>query len=246
MKPYYQDEFVTLFHADCYAAELPRCDLLLVDPPYEISTRVSGIAKQRDYLASVEANGIHNGFDETILERFANWMCFCSLDQLSLLMVMAEERRAQGGRRMLLNWLKPDPAPLCNGNYLPDTEYIVHAFQPKRLFGAMDDKHRYFLRPAMRQWNKFGHPTTKPLDLMRWLVRLGSKDGETVLDCFCGTGTTLVAAKSLGRKAIGFEHNEKWCEVAAKRCAALSGRHEQGWIDFSTDSNGQNREALTV
>jgi DNA modification methylase len=231
MKAYYQDEAVTIYHADCYECDLPACDLLLIDPPYEISTRSSGLSKQCDYLQSIEMNDMHRGFDETILERFGNWMCFCSLDQLSLLMVMAEERKRKGGRRMVLNWLKPDPAPLCNGNYLPDTEYIVHAFEPSRLFGKYDDKHRYFLRPAMRQWNKFGHPTTKPLDLMQWLIRLGTRDGDTVMDCFCGTGTTLVAAKSLGRRAIGIERQECWCETAARRCAAMTGRCEQIIMD---------------
>ena len=229
LKPYYEDEAVTLYHADCYAEDLPDCDLLLIDPPYEISTRGSGLAK---HLHEVEQNDIHRGFDEHILERFRNWMCFCSLDQLLTLLSMAESRRKSGGRRMVLTWLKPDPAPLCNGNYLPDTEYIVHSFQPKRLFGSFDDKHRFFHRPAMRQWDKFNHPTTKPLDVMQWLVRLGSQEGETVLDCFCGTGTTLLAAKMLGRRAIGFEHNERWCEVAAKRCSSVRGRYEQFAINF--------------
>jgi site-specific DNA-methyltransferase (adenine-specific) len=52
---------------------------------------------------------------------------------------------------------------------------------------------------------------------MRWLVKLVSLEDETVLDPFMGSGTTLRAAKDLGRKAIGIEIEEKYCEIAAKR-----------------------------
>ena len=63
----------------------------------------------------------------------------------------------------------------------------------------------------------FGHPTTKPLPLMRTLLSL--MPGEIVLDPFMGSGTTLRAAKDLGRRAIGIEIEEKYCEIAAKRLA---------------------------
>jgi DNA modification methylase len=64
---------------------------------------------------------------------------------------------------------------------------------------------------------KNGHPCPKPLSWMRWLVSLGSRVGETVLDPFMGSGTTLVAAKQLYRNAIGIEIEERYCEIAAKR-----------------------------
>src|SRR5690606_30894158 len=61
------------------------------------------------------------------------------------------------------------------------------------------------------------HTTQKPLSLMTQLVSLFSDPGETVLDPFAGSGTTLVAAKNLGRRAIGIELDERYCEVAARR-----------------------------
>ncbi len=61
------------------------------------------------------------------------------------------------------------------------------------------------------------HPTTKPLSLMKELVRLFSNENDRILDPFCGSGTTLVAAKDLNRRAIGIEIEEKYCEIAAKR-----------------------------
>ena len=65
--------------------------------------------------------------------------------------------------------------------------------------------------------NQFaGHPTQKELHVMRWLVK---KTDGTILDPFMGSGTTLVAAKQLGRKAIGIEIEERYCEIAVKRLA---------------------------
>ena len=64
------------------------------------------------------------------------------------------------------------------------------------------------------------HPTVKPSDLMKWLCTLtATPTGGTILDPFMGSGTTLYAAKETGRKAIGIELDEKWCEIAAQRCS---------------------------
>jgi site-specific DNA-methyltransferase (adenine-specific) len=61
------------------------------------------------------------------------------------------------------------------------------------------------------------HPTQKPVKLMKWCMGLPWASGVTVLDPFAGSGTTLVAAKQLGRKAVGIEIEEKYCEIAAQR-----------------------------
>ena len=65
--------------------------------------------------------------------------------------------------------------------------------------------------------NNGKHPHEKPIKLMKYLFRYIPKD-KIVLEPFAGIGTTLVAGKSLNRKCIGIEIEEKYCEIAAKRC----------------------------
>ena len=210
-EPFYKDDSVTLYNADAYKL-LPRLEkphLLLTDPPYELCATGGGIGAKRQYLADI-AGKIDAGFDMTLLDAFENWCVFCGKKQLKQLLAAAGERRWA-----LVTWNKPNPTPLTNANYLPDTEYIVHAFQTGRLFGEYRDKARYIVHPVER--NDFGHPTVKPLAVMSKMLRLGSQEGETICDPFAGSGTTLVAAKLLNRRAIGIEINERYCEIAARR-----------------------------
>jgi site-specific DNA-methyltransferase (adenine-specific) len=64
-----------------------------------------------------------------------------------------------------------------------------------------------------------GHPCPKPMAWARWLVSRAAVEGATVLDPFAGSGTVLMASKELGRKSIGIEIEERYCEIAAQRCA---------------------------
>ena len=68
-----------------------------------------------------------------------------------------------------------------------------------------------------KTFRKNSHPTVKPLRLMSYLITLGSREGDVILDPFAGSGTTMLACKKLGRKCMGIEINEKYCEIAAKR-----------------------------
>lgn len=70
-----------------------------------------------------------------------------------------------------------------------------------------------------RRTDKTGHPTPKPREVMQTLVERLTEPDQTILDPFAGGGSTLVAAKAMGRRAIGVEIEERWCEVAANRCA---------------------------
>jgi site-specific DNA-methyltransferase (adenine-specific) len=213
MKPYYAEGGMTIYHGDCYEI-LPtfysKPELVITDPPYKLSAKGAGIAGRRQYLKDIHKK-LDGGFTFDMLDSFENWFCFCAKEQLLDLLHVAQKNRW-----MLLTWNKPNPTPLVNRNYLPDTEYIVHAFKNSdRLFGEYAERSRYIVWPA--EQNEFDHPTVKPLQVMKKLVKLGSQPGDLILDPFVGTGTTMRAAKDLGRLAVGIEIEERYCEIAAKR-----------------------------
>ena len=220
MTPYFQDDAVTVYHGDCreIVPTLGRFDLLLTDPPYEISASGGGIVGRRQYLKDIKGF-TDGGFDESILDGFDNWACFCSIAQLPRLI-----ERAMARRWMLVTWNKPNPTPLVNGNYLPDTEYIVHSFPSGGLCGGYETRSRFIVHPA-QQHNL--HPNEKPLAVVSKMIQVGTSEGQTILDPFAGSGTTGRAAKDLGRKAVLIEREERYCEIAARRMG-------QGVLDFGT------------
>ncbi len=73
--------------------------------------------------------------------------------------------------------------------------------------------------PRRKGHEATGHPTQKPEDVMRYLVALAAPADATVLDPFAGSGTTLVAALAMGRRAIGIERSEDYCRLIVERCA---------------------------
>lgn len=114
-------------------------------------------------------------------------------------------------------WVKLDPMPQFSGDrpsvgFEPCT--ITHAQGAMRWNGGgMPATWRY----GTVKTDRPDHPCPKPLPLMIELLTLFTDSGETILDPFAGSGTTLVAAKQLGRKAIGIELSEAYCKTAVER-----------------------------
>lgn len=216
MIPYYEHGGITIYHGDCrdVLPTLEPVDLVVTDPPYDVHAGKGGGAFG-NRASLVNTGGFTDGgCDYSFLDAaWPGWFCFCSLKQLPSLLSAAGDMP----RHHLLTWCKPNPVPTCSNKYLPDVEYIVHGFTRGRLFGEFKDKASFVVHRCGDK--RTDHPNEKPLSLLARLVRLGSKDGETLLDPFMGSGTTLRAAKDLGRKAIGIEIEERYCEIAAKRLA---------------------------
>jgi len=103
-----------------------------------------------------------------------------------------------------LVWIKRGDAAF--GQFLSDAE-IAWCSEGRGVYCYVDTKHAISCQRV--------HPTEKPVGLMEWCIRRFPEG--VILDPFMGSGTTLVAAKRLGRKAIGIELEEKYCEIAAKR-----------------------------
>jgi site-specific DNA-methyltransferase (adenine-specific) len=117
---------------------------------------------------------------------------------------------------MLITWNKPNPCPLVNGNYLPDTEYVIHAWRTGRLFGEFDQRARYIVHP-LGDKEHGEHPNEKPLLVMRKLVNLAAPTTGTILDPFMGSGTTGVACVKTGRRFIGAEIHRPYFDIAVRR-----------------------------
>ena len=201
MKPYYEDGSVTIYHGDCRevlpAIDVSDVDLLLADPPYGMNyqhgARKGGALLGFDGEAVV---GDDKPFDPTPFLGFPNiilWGANHYADKLP---------PSRG-------WLVWDKRGGITPNDQSDCELAWTNFSgTARLF--------------FRYWNGGGigeeryHPTQKALGLIRWCIELAPAT-RTVLDPYMGSGTTLRAAKDLGRHAIGIEIEERYCEIAAKR-----------------------------
>lgn len=209
MKPYYSDELVTIYHADALGM-LPEAvmvgSVLVTDPPYGID--YEGKKHHRAKLAL----SIQGDADTTLRDRvLEEWG-----DKPAI--VFGTWRRPRPtGTRMLLVW--DSKGALGMG---PTDLPWKPAHQELYVLGKGFIGHRGtdVLRYAPVQGmgiNGRTHPNEKPVPLMRDLI--GKCPPGVILDPFMGSGSTLVAAKSLNRKTIGIEIEERYCEIAARRCS---------------------------
>ena len=203
---------------------LEHVDALISDPPYEFSTSGGGIFRaNRTNMDRIAEAGIDKGFDLSVLttavKKGANSVAvFFHFDQV---FDIAEWFQASNlERHAMCFWRKTNPMPVANRHYQPEVEYYWHGW--RRPFGVAGDG----LAQKKRVWSgkvgdsAYGHPTEKPLELMRKIVLNASNPGDVVLDPFMGTGTTAVAALDLGRRFIGIELDERWFDAACHRIDA--------------------------
>lgn len=120
----------------------------------------------------------------------------------------------------LLCWHKTNALPTYSNKYLSDTEYCLYVHKGKGRTHPLSytDAKTWWLGPInLTDKKKYGHPTIKPLDYIRQLIRNSSNEGDVVFDPFVGSGTTAVAALLEGRRFIGFEIDERFYNIAQKR-----------------------------
>ena len=162
------------------------------------------------------------GFSNEILDELCRVMkkiniyIWCSKDQLRQIIDYFDDKDCFID---LITWHKTNPIPTCNNTYLSDTEYCVFAREKGvKVYGTVYTKHKYYVTKANTEdKKKYGHPTIKPIQIIQNFVINSSQEGDTVLDCFMGSGTTGVACKNTNRNFIGIEIDDKYYEIAKRR-----------------------------
>ena len=198
--PTYQDELVTIYNADCLELlDQIQADVLVTDPPYGMKYE-SGYTKRLN-------RAIANDADTSVRDKvLLKW------EGPALVFGRWSETRPSGVHTRLI-WDKQRPGM---GNLAipwgPSDEeiYVIG----KGFNGNRQSNVLRFDRCGLDEHQ--AHPTPKPLDLMQHLISR-CPDG-VIVDPFMGSGSTLVACKALGRKAVGIELEPHYCEIAAERC----------------------------
>lgn len=218
MNPYYEHAGITIYYGDCrnMFGLFPdgSLDCIVADPPYGLGELSGTIAKARNKNAYAgkhfidDEDYIRNHVAPVIKEYTAiakgralvtpgvpNMFCYPS-------------PRAVGG------FYQPAAAGMSPWGFAGYNPVLFYGKDPRDGKGQSN-----VMTKLTDKASDDRHPCAKPMSAMLWMVNKGTLEGELLLDPFMGVGTTLVAAKALGRRAIGIEIEESYCEIAAKRLA---------------------------
>ena len=222
MTPYYQDSWVTIYHGDCREVLQDRlgADLILTDPPYG---------------KDVKYGPAYDDSRETYWQWFLPALEYLRHCAATMIFTHANDSLQKiRGHDWTGAWVKPAAGGARIGN-----SPLIAGWEPIYCFGihAYGTQSKGFpdvfpARPEIGMANVSGigrekwvngsadyHPCPKPLDLFLSFIEVFGQGKQLILDPFMGSGTTLRAAKDLQRHAIGIEIEERYCEIAAKRCA---------------------------
>lgn len=217
MSLYYQDEHVTLYHGDCLESHAwLNADVLITDPPYGIAFQSSRTTERRP---------IANDRDSTVRdEALSMWRGDIVQDRPAAVFGTWRVPKPANVRQVLI-WDKRGAGPgmgdLSTAFGTSHEEIYLIGKWAKRTSrrGSVITTES----SPSELTTRIGHPTPKPVGLMEIIVD-AAPDG-IIADPFSGSGATLLAARNLGRRAIGVELEERYCEIIANRLA-------QGALDF--------------
>lgn len=223
MTIYYQDDYVTLYHGDCLEiTDWLEADVLVTDPPYGMSWQ-SGMRHKDDRLDLVAGDETTEARDRALdyWGHMKPWLMFGTW-----------RVSPPDNEKQRLIWHKPDTPGMGDLRIPWGTSH-----EDIHLGGSGWNREETNLKRsgsvisapagssgASGAASMTGHPTPKPVALMELLIERTPQGA--IADPFSGSGATLVAARNLGRRAIGVELEEKYCEIIAKRLS-------QGAFDFA-------------
>ena len=238
MTPYYDHAGITIYHGNALHVlpELSGIDAVITDPPYS-----SGGAMRSDRMTSTVTKYVQSGAqlhrqdfsgDNRDQRSFFAWgslwisFALTASKSGSHILIFTDWRQLptttdamqSGGWvwRGIGTWWKPG-CRMQRGGFSQSAEHIVWGTA-----GSWNRQNAYAPQNVFRHATTIGtekdHIAQKPESVMAWLIPF-CPAGGLILDPFAGSGTTLWMAKKLGRRAIGIEIEERYCEIAAKRLA---------------------------
>jgi hypothetical protein len=215
--PYYQDDRVTLYRGDCReVTEWLAADVLVTDPPYGIAYQGGGARSWKGHRTSIGSEQKVIAQDQDTVARDAVLAIWG--ERPALVFGSWKATRPDHVRQRLI-WFKRNTNPALGGTPWSSADEEVYVLGsgwvgPRELNVLVTDEAR---ASSGALSVKLSHPTPKPTSLMERLI--AKCPPGIIADPFAGSGSTLVAARNLGRHAIGVELEERYCEIAARRLA---------------------------
>lgn len=219
LKPYFDDGHGhVIYHGDCreILPTLGKVDLVLTDPPYRHAHVDGGgfAAASRFYR-----DGALRGMNDFDLSEYARILADASpmliaFHSRDLIHDYSALARAEHRKYDLHVWHKTNAIPFTANTWKSDIEYLSLLWSVKPGWCQQEQsRHSKVYQSPINSDRR--HPAAKPIPLLiKYILIL---DAATIIDPFMGSGTTLRAAKDLGRNAIGIEIEERYCEIAANR-----------------------------
>ena len=232
MKPYYQDESVTLYHADSMnemeKMKEKSVSCVITDPPYTSDVH-NNSRSNKGNISNSDSIDFEHFTDEKLDKAFyqmgrvtESWV-ISTLAWQQAFRISTSPPATLDFKRLGV-WVKTTYAPQVLGDRPSSAwESIIYLHKANKISAWNGGgKHGNYIGSIARP---NGHPTAKPIELTNFFIEMFTKPSDTILDPFACSGTTLLSARTLGRKAIGYELSEKYCELIASRL-------EQQMFDF--------------
>lgn len=211
--------------------ENQKVDLIVTDPPYLLKHLEHDSKSQlgrsvRKYKQELIDSGLTKGVADSIFKllwdvmKKPNFYFFCNRAQIQQYLNFFVNKNKCAWEMLI--WNKTNVPPFYSNKYLCDKEYILHFRKGTSCHPKSYQNAKTVFTSSTNKKDKalYGHPTIKPLEIVKTLVENSSYEGDLVLDPFMGSGTTAVAAKQLNRVYIGFEINKMFYEASQKRLAS--------------------------
>lgn len=204
-------------------------DMVFTDPPYNVDYGNTAKDKMRGNSRTIMNDNLGEGFEQFLYDACVNMLAVCKgaiyvCMSSSELHTLQKAFIAAGGKwSTFVIWAKNN-FTLGRSDYQRQYEPILYGWKQGTdhfWCGARDQGDVWFVnKPRVNDL----HPTMKPVELVERAVRNSSKSRDIVLDCFGGSGTTLIASEKLGRQARLIELDPKYCDVIVKRWEEFTGK----------------------